>query len=305
MIRNYLLRHAQVFFYSLGQLFKTPIASLMTILVISISLVLPTGLFVLLENLQGLGGSLGDSVRVTVFLKKNLDERKTENLLADLRRHSGVDRVEYLSPKQALGDFKTLSGFGEVLDQLGENPLPGVALVIPGKQHQSLAELNSLSTGISKLEGVDFAQLDSAWVERLRSLLELGKRGVIILAALLAAGVMLVIGNTIRLAVLNRRREIEIIKLVGGTDAFVRRPFLYAGTLQGVLGALVAIGLMFSVLAALSGPVEQLGSAYGAQIALKGLGLRGSIALLAAGGILGWLGARIAVSRHLSDIEPE
>jgi len=305
VIRNYLLRHAQVFFYSMGQLFKTPFASLMTIMVISISLVLPTGMFVLLENLQGLSGSLDDSVRVTVFLKKNLGDQKTQDLLANLKRRSGVERVEYLSPKQALQDFKKLSGFGDVLDQLDENPLPGVVLVIPSKQQQSLVELDTLTQQLSAEDGVEFAQLDSAWVERLRLLLELGKRGVIILATLLALGVMLVIGNTIRLAVLNRRREIEIIKLVGGTDAFVRRPFLYTGTLQGALGALVAIGLMFAVLGALSGPVEQLSSAYGSQIALKGLGFQGAMALLATGGLLGWLGARIAVSRHLSDIEPE
>jgi cell division transport system permease protein len=305
VIRNYLLRHAQVFFYSLGQLFHAPVASLMTVTVIAISLVLPTGLFVLLDNLQGLSGSLDDSVRVTVFLHKNLGQQKTERLLSRLNKRPGIERVEYLSPKQALKDFKKLSGFGEVIDQLEENPLPGVMLVIPKKENQSVSELENLTQQLSAMEEVEFAQLDSAWVERLRLLLELGKRGVIILATLLAVGVMLIVGNTIRLAVLNRRREIEIIKLVGGTDAFVRRPFLYTGTLQGALGALVAIGLVFAVLTALSGPVNQLSSAYGSQITLKGLGAQGAAVLLLTGALLGWLGARIAVSRHLSDIEPE
>lgn len=305
MIRNYLLRHAQVFLYSLGQLFRTPISSLMTLLVIAITLVLPTGLYLVLDNLKGLGGSLGDSVRITLFLEKHVNQAATDRLLTTLKRRTDIDKIRYLSPSDSLRDFKSLSGFGQIVDQLDENPLPAVILVVPSSNQQQLEVLESLAAELGKLPHIELAQLDSKWVNRLRILLELGTRGVIILASLLAMGVLLIIGNTIRLAVLNRRREIEIIKLVGGTDAFVRRPFLYAGTLQGALGAVISVGLIYSILGALSGPISDLNQAYGGQFEPRGLGVGGSALLIAAGGILGWAGARLAVWRHLRDIEPE
>lgn len=305
MIRNYLLRHAQVLFYSLGQLVKTPIASLMTLLVIAITLVLPTGLYLTLDNLQGLSGSLGDSARITLFLKKDIGQEQVNALINRVRRHPSIDRYRYLSPQEALADFRKISGFGQVMDQLGDNPLPGVVLVIPKTEATDLQQLQVLATELGTSKAVDFAQLDSQWVQRLRILLELGARATYILSALLALGVLLIIGNTIRLAVLNRRREIEIIKLVGGTDAFVRRPFLYAGTLQGAIGAAIAAGLIYAVLAALAGPISQLSLTYGGAFQVQGLGLTGSGLLIGLGGLLGWLGARLAVWRHLRDIEPD
>lgn len=305
MIRNYLLRHAQVLFYSLGQLVKSPIASLMTLLVIAITLVLPSGLYVTLDNLQGLSGSLGDSARITLFLKKDIGSEQVNKLVDRVRRHPSVEQYRYLSPQEALADFRKISGFGQVMDQLGSNPLPGVILVIPKTEAHQLQQLQALATELGNSDGVDFAQLDSQWVQRLRILLELGARATYILSALLALGVLLIIGNTIRLAVLNRRREIEIIKLVGGTDAFVRRPFLYAGTLQGAIGAAIAAGLIYAVLAALTGPIGQLSLTYGSDFQVQGLGLTGSGLLIAIGGLLGWLGARLAVWRHLRDIEPD
>jgi len=305
MIRNYLLRHAQVLFYSLGQLVQTPIASLMTLLVIAITLVLPTGLYVALDNLQGLSGSLGDSARITLFLKKDIGQEQVNTLVDRVRRHPSIERYRYLSPQEALADFRKISGFGQVMDQLGDNPLPGVVLVIPKTETADLQQLQALATELGTSKAVDFAQLDSQWVQRLRILLELGARATYILSTLLALGVLLIIGNTIRLAVLNRRREIEIIKLVGGTDAFVRRPFLYAGTLQGAIGAAIAAGLIYAVLAALAGPIGQLSLTYGSAFQLQGLGLTGSGLLIGLGGLLGWLGARLAVWRHLRDIEPD
>lgn len=303
-MRNYLLRHAQVFLYSLGQLVRSPLTSLMTLLVIAITLVLPTGLYVLLDNLQGLSGSFGDSVRITLFLDKQTSQAQTNTLLDRLRHNRRIQQIRYLSPTQALQDFKSISGFGQVVDRLGENPLPGVVMVVPAGEQQSLAQLEALARELGQLDQVDFAQLDSKWVKRLRSLLQLGTRGVYILATLLALGVLLIIGNTIRLAVLNRRREIEIIKLVGGTDAFVRRPFLYTGTLQGAFGAAISIALLYAVLAGLARPVADLNLAYGGQFSLRGPGMAGSALLILAGGALGWLGARLAVWRHLRDIEP-
>ena len=226
-------------------------------------------------------------------------------MLAKLRSDRSIKQIRYLDPQAALRDFKSISGFGSVIDRLGENPLPGVITVVPAAAQMPLDQLEALTDRLGQLENVDFAQLDSKWVQRLRILLQLGTRGVYILAILLSLGVLLIIGNTIRLAVLNRRREIEIIKLVGGTDAFVRRPFLYNGTLQGAIGATLSVGLLYAVLAGLAGPVQELNQAYGGQFSLRGPGLTGSALLILGGGVLGWLGARLAVWRHLRDIEPE
>lgn len=305
MIRSYLLRHAQVLFYSLGQLVRTPIATLMTLLVIAITLVLPTGLYLVLDNLKGLSGSLGDSARITLFLDKDIKQSTLDTLLTQIKKNPGIKQYRYLDPGEALRDFREISGFGSVMDQLKENPLPGVILVIPSSGLDDLEQLQRLVSTFEASTGVDFAQLDSQWIQRLRGLLALGTRATYVLAMLLGLGVLLVIGNTIRLAVLNRRREIEIIKLVGGTDAFVRRPFLYTGTLQGAIGATIAVALVYSVLASLSGPIAQLSHAYGTQLQVHGLGIRGSALLIGAGGVLGWLGARLAVWRHLRDIEPD
>jgi len=304
-MRNYFLRHAQVLLYTFGQLVRSPITTLMTLLVIAITLVLPTGLYVALKNLQDLSGSFGDSVRITVFMDKSATDAQTKLILSKLHADPRIAKFKYLSPDNALRDFKSISGFDTVLDRLGENPLPGVITVVPASPQMTLPQLEQLTSDLGQIDHVDFAQLDSKWVERLRILLQLGTRGVTILAILLGLGVLLIIGNTIRLAVLNRRREIEIIKLVGGTDAFVRRPFLYNGTLQGAIGAAIAVGLLYATLAGLAGPVSALNVAYGGHFSLRGPGLVGSMLLVLAGGVLGWLGARLAVWRHLRDIEPE
>lgn len=305
MIRNYFLRHAQVFFYSLGQLAHTPVTTLMTLLVIAITLVLPGGLYLTVDNLQQLGGQLGQSTRITLFLKKDLSQDKTHILLDYLKRDNDVAQLEYLSPKQALEDFKSLSGFSGVIDHLPDNPLPGVVRVVPDGRITDPRELDTLTNRLGQLKAVDFAQLDTKWIQRLHALLDLAERVVGLLAMLLASGVLLIIGNTIRLSVLNRRREIEIIKLVGGTDAFIRRPFLYNGTLQGLLGAVLAISILYMILWALSGPVSELNALYGGRFQLQGPGARGSGILLLAGALLGWVGARLSVGRHLAEIEPE
>ena len=154
------------------------------------------------------------------------------------------------------------------------------------------------------LPGVAQAQFDLEWVRRLDAILRLAQRGVLILALLLGIAVLLVVGNTIRLAILSRRAEIEVIKLIGGTDAFIRRPFLYAGLFQGLFGGLLAWILVAASLALLAGPVRDLAGLYGSGFELAGLGLRAGAILLLGGAFLGWTGSRLAVGRHLRAIEP-
>ncbi|KPK12236.1 MAG: hypothetical protein AMJ68_02655 [Acidithiobacillales bacterium SG8_45] len=302
-MHNYLLRHAQVFFYSLGQLARTPFASLMTVAVIGVALALPTGLYVLIDNMQRVSGGVDSSARISVFLKKTVDDARAEHWTGRVRKIPGVARAEYVPPKEALAEFKRLSGFGSAIDTL-DNPLPGVVLVTPALTKTDTESLTALVERLKKSSEVELVQLDFEWVQRLNALLEITRRAATLLAVVLAASVLLIIGNTIRLAVYNRRDEIEVIKLIGGTGAFIRRPFLYSGALQGLFGALAAWLLIQLSLSVVAGPVADLALLYGSDFRVKGLDLRGSSSLLVAGALLGWLGSRVAVGRHLAEIEP-
>ncbi len=302
-MRNYFLRHAQVFFYSLGQLARTPFASLMTIAVIGIALALPSGLYVLIDNVQRVSGGFDSSARISVFLKKSISDSRAEHWTGRVRKIPGVATAQYISPKEALDEFKRLSGFGDAVDTL-DNPLPGVVLVTPSLSQANEQSLKALVERLKKSSEVDQVQLDFQWVQRLNALLDIARRAATLLAVVLAASVLLIIGNTIRLAVYNRRDEIEVIKLIGGTNAFIRRPFLYSGALQGLFGAMAAWLLIMVSLTLVGGPVADLAGLYGSDFRVRGLNFVAAGALLLAGCLLGWLGSRIAVGRHLSEIEP-
>jgi cell division transport system permease protein len=303
-MKTYLLRHLQVFFYSLGQLVRTPLASVMTIAVIGIALALPSGLYVLIDNVQRLSAGWDGSGKISLFLKQGTVDRDAQRLAEKIRRIAAVAAVDYMSPDQALAEFRRLSGFGEALNALGENPLPAVLIVRPTAKADNPTSLEQLLNELRQLDQVDLAQLDLAWVKRLYALLQLARRGVWILALLLSLAVVLIMGNTIRLAVLNRRDEIEVIKLVGGTNAFIRRPFLYTGLLQGLAGGLAAWALVSAVLALLAQPIHDLANLYASRFSVHALGARATTILLGTGAVLGWLGSRIAVGRHLHEIEP-
>ncbi|WP_372522947.1 permease-like cell division protein FtsX [Sulfuricaulis sp.] len=304
MIKNYLLRHAQVFFYSLGQLARTPVATFLSVAVIGITLALPAGLYVAIENVQRLASGWEDNGQISLFLKQDVPASAIEKLADKIRRLPAVSWVDYVSREAALTEFKRLSGFGEALNALDRNPLPAVLVVHPAATHAHPDKLQALLKDLRRFNEVDIAQIDLDWVRRLHAMLELARQGVLILAAGLALAVLLIIGNTIRLAVLNRRDEIEITKLIGGTNAFIRRPFLYTGTLQGLLGALLAWLLVGLGLLLLAAPINNLAGLYGSRFEAENLGILATLTLIGSGGLLGWLGSRLAVGRHLRAIEP-
>lgn len=304
MIRNYLMRHLQTFFYSVGQLTRTPIASLMTIGVIGITLALPAGLYLVIDNVQRLSSGWQSSGQISLFLKQSVSSTSAEKLADKIRRLSPVATVEYISPEAALNEFKHLSGFGEALNALESNPLPAVLVVHPTAARSQPDAMEVLLKELSRYGEVDRAQLDLEWVRKLYALLTLAKQGVLILAVFLAAAVLLIVGNTIRLAVLNRREEIEVTKLIGGTNAFIRRPFLYSGFIQGFVGAALAWLLISLSLLLLAGPAQKLVALYGSQYQVENLDFMPVLTLIGTGALLGWFGARLAVGRHLSSIEP-
>ncbi len=299
-----LLRHLQVFFYSLGQLSRHPLSLLMTAAVIGIALALPTGLHVLLQNAQQLSGRWDGSAQISLFLKKSVSDRQARNLARQLRQRDDIAKVSYISRAQALKEFQQQSGFGDALKALKKNPLPSVLVVRPSLTHSRPEQTAVLLKQLRSNIRVDVAQLDMQWLKRLYAIMDIVRRGVLVLAGLLALAVLLVVGNTIRLAIQNRRNEIVVMKLIGGTDAFIRRPFLYTGFWYGFFGAALAFIMVYTALLLLSGPVEKLTQLYHNSFELSRLDLDTALVLLVSGVMLGLVGSWLAVGRHLREIEP-
>jgi cell division transport system permease protein len=300
----YLLRHAQVMLSSLGQLWRQPFASLMTIFVIAIALTLPAGLYVLLSNLEQVSNQQDDASQISLFLHDKTSVQKAEKLAEELTTWSEIAQVDYQSAQQSLEEFRQLSGMDDLLDTLPNNPLPALIIVTPNESHKQADTMTNLVDRLEALSEVDIAKLDMEWLQRLKAISELIQRGIHILAILLSLSVLLVIGNTIRLSILSRHAEIKIIKLVGGTDAFVQRPFLYTGFWYGFLGGLLAWFTLLTSLILIDGPLAELTSLYQSQFTLTWHALNMLFVLPAGGMSLGVIGAWIATARHLSAIEP-
>lgn len=302
-IHNYLLRHIQVMLSSLGELWRQPVATMMTLLVIGIALLLPAGLYVILKNVEQVSGEWQHANRISLFLQNDIADKRGQQLAEQLLTWPDITEVSFQSAQQSLNEFREISGLESLLDTLPGNPLPAVIIIEPEENQQQEAT-EALLARLAALPEVDLAQLDMQWLQRLRSINETGQRGITILAILLSLSVLLVIGNTIRLAILNRQTEIRVIKLVGGTNTFVRRPFLYTGMWYGLLGGVLAwITLLISLLI-ISGPIDELAALYDSQFQLKWYAGQMLFGLPLCGLLLGVMGAWLAVSRHLNAIEP-
>ena len=289
---------------SLHRLLSTPLQTLLTALVVAIALALPATLLVALNNIYALGENWDANPKISLYLDLDASETAIANLRERVRARPEVADLVYISPEQAVLQFQELSGFGEALQSLEENPLPPTLVLSPRASAREPAQLQLLASQLRQEPLVADISLDMEWVRRLRDAMLLGKRAVYALASLLALGVLIAVGNTIRLAIENRRDEIVVAKLVGGTDGFVRRPFLYSGGWYGLMGGALACLLVALGDWSLSGPVQRLAASYQSSFQLQGLGLAGSLLLLLLSVLLGWLGSWLAVSRHLNQIEP-
>jgi len=304
LLHSYFLRHIQVFFYSLGQLSRVPISTLMTCMVIGIALALPMGLHTLLNNAQQLSGGWESTAQISVFLKKKITASQAQKIQSDIQRWPDVISVHYISRERALKEFQALSGFGDALKALNTNPLPSVLIVKPKLSQTNEQATQKLLSKLRNLRQTDKAQLDMQWVRRLYAIMNIVERGVLILGFLLALAVLLVVGNTIRLAIQNRRKEIVVMKLIGGTDAFIRRPFLYTGFWYGLFGGIIAWMLVSFTMLSISAPIEKLTTLYQNQFELTGMSFLTTMSLLGISIILGLIGSWFAVGRHLREIEP-
>ncbi|MFK5984419.1 MAG: permease-like cell division protein FtsX [Pseudomonadota bacterium] len=304
-IRSFFIRHFQAFFFTLGQLSKTPLSTLMTSASLGIALALPAGLNELVISVQELGGNFEQINKVSIFLNKQVSEPQAIQLQQQLLAMDEINSVEHISPQLALIEFKNNSGFGDALKSLQNNPLPHVLIIEPSLAVSTTKQIEILLSKLSKIPEVDLAQLDVKWLKRLFSLIEIGKTAILIVSFLLALAVLLIIVNTIRLAIENRRSEIIITKLIGGTNSFIRRPFLYLGFWYGFLGSLVAIFFVDLSLLIIQHPIKQLSELYQSELfTLSIMSISHNLQLIVVGVLLGLLGAWFAVSRQLRHIEP-
>jgi len=297
-------RHLQALLGSLGRLVRNPLASLLTLLVIALALALPMGLRLFVTNAQAATGNFASAIDLSVYLKTDVPLAKAQQLAQAAQSRRDVDEVTVIPADKGLEEFRTYSGFGDALQALTQNPLPNVLHVRPRAAAASSAQLESLRHYFAAWPEVDSVQVDSEWVMRFNAILEVLRRLLAIAAGLLGLGVVAVIGNTIRLEIQGRRAEIEVTKLVGGSNAYVRRPFLYTGVLYGLGGALIAWGIVALAIAVLQQPVATLAHLYGSRYLLYGPSAQDIGVLLGAGAVLGWLGAWISAARHLASIEP-
>lgn len=302
-LRTYRLHHRYAWRHGLQQLTKHPLASLLIIAVISVALVLPTGLLLLLNNVQTATATLKTGTNISVYLNSTATSAQTNYVQNAISKINNIKNVNYISPQQGLTQFSQQSGLGDVLQTLDNNPLPGVFVITP--DNQSTTALNVLRSELTALPNVSAVKIDMQWVKRLNGIIQLLKKFTYGLAILLALAVILIIGNTIRMNIQSYHQEIEVMKLVGASKRFIRRPFLYSGILYGVCAAIFTALILDFFLLWLQSPLNQLATLYNTQLSLNGLNIQQIGYLLLAGLVLGFVGSWLVVGKYLAKIQPE
>ena len=302
--RAYARDHLRGLFFSLGKLYRQPFATTLTMLMIAIALALPACLYVVLNNLQNVTQHWNDAGQITLFLKSRVNEKQLNNLSLLLNDAAEVNSFDYKSADQALKEFRQRDEFAELLEGLSENPLPATIVITPNAYAKNTDNLNSLVQILENHPHVDYVQLDITWLQRIQAITNIIQRAVIIVGMMLAISVLLVVGNSIRSDIENRREEIEVTKLIGATDRFIRRPFLYGGMWFGLVGGVLALALVLIVLLIVKHPAQELTRLYNSNFELMFPSFTQSVGLVVTSVCLGLLGAWLAVSRHISKIEP-
>lgn len=299
---NWFTQHRIALGLILGRFAHAPFSSLLTMIVFGVTLSLPLGLYTLIENVKVVAGNVRLEPQITVFLSPKADSGNARQVESRLKELNTIKQFRFIPRDQALQELLQTTGLVDVAAGLERNPLPDAFVIDPKSIYP--AELENLRKELMKLPKVDKVLLDTAWAERLNGILRLGRDVTLILAALLGFALVVITSNTIRLQILSQREEIEISTLIGATDAFIRRPFLYHGVLQGLCGGLAAWIIISLGLQLLNVGIADLAKLYAAQFRLLPLGAADILSLLLFSSLLGWLGAFLAVGRHLRRIEP-
>lgn len=295
VLSNYMIRHVQAACNSLGQLARAPLTTFFTCLVIGITIALPSLLYVGLKNAEAMRGNFQQTTQVTLYLKNSATEYDARSLARTLQQKPNIAKTAVISPEEGLRELQQNAGFQGVLEELTDNPLPWAIIVNPKIANDNTHALDQFAQTLKQLPQVESVQADMLWVKRFSTFITLIKRSVISLAIFLGAAVLLIVNNAIRSATQRSQKEIEVIKLIGGTNAFIRRPFLYAGIFYGLLGSAIAALLVDFLMIAIRSPASRFAALYNSNFALLGLGGTGILALLASGMILGLTGAWVAV----------
>ncbi len=288
----------------INEIFKTPLSSFMTVAVLAIALALPAGFHVFLKNAQKVSSGWDNATQISLYLVQGITEQQVKQLQQELEKSEKISDVVHISADTGLAEFRELSGFGDALSYLDDNPLPETLVINPSQAYSTPQMSEQLLEELRQQPLIETAQLDLQWVRKLHSMMAIAERAVSALGLLLGIAVLLIVGNTIRLAIQNRREEIQIIKLVGATDAFIRRPFLYSGLWYGVFAGILAWILVNTSVFWIKEPVQNLAGLYESSFQLAGLGIVEVFQLIAAASLLGLFGSWISVGRHLKDIEP-
>ncbi len=296
-------RHVSNAVGALGRLFRQPLSSLMIVMVIAVTLALPAAISLIVQNARAISGSWNNALDFAVYLKQDLSVSEAEGLGRLIAQRADVDVVDVISSEDALEEFKRQSGFGEALDQLPENPLPHTLVVRPSAGNTT-ESLILLQEEIGNLPEIEFVQADTDWVRRFHAILDVVRQAIAIGAALLGIAIVVIIGNTIRLDIENRREEIEVTKLIGASNAFVRRPFLWTGFWYGLLGGSLALALVRYGLHLIEGPVARLAGLYQGNIEITALGAEESGVIVGIGVFLGLFASWFTTARHMRRIEP-
>jgi cell division transport system permease protein len=300
---GWLMRHVGTAIGALGRLSRQPFASLMTILVIAVTLALPAAMHLVIKNAQSISANWDNALDFSVYLNKDVSLEDAQRLVGIVAQRADVESVTLISADEALAEFRQQSGFGDALDHLSTNPLPHTLVVRPASSNTEVS-IGLLNEELGNLPEADFVQVDTEWVRRFHAILDILERAIMIGAALLGAAIIVIIGNTIRLDIQNRREEIEVTKLIGASNAFVRRPFLYSGLWYGLGGGLLALALVRYGLYAIEEPVSRLAGLYNSAFSALSLDFRESLIILLTGIGLGLIGSWIAATRHMRRIEP-
>lgn len=285
---------------SLGRVLRKPWATILTVGVMAVAFVLPLGLWLALGNVAQLAGSVQQSRQIDVFLKPDVTDARVQSLLGELRGRADVASVELRTPQQGLDEFRKLSGLGEAIDALGgDNPLPARLIVVPQGDGET-----ALANALQHLPEADVVRDDALWRQRLDDWLRFGQRVALVLAVLFGLGALLVVGNTVRLDIQSRREEIGVLQLLGASDGFIRRPFIYLGAWYGLAAGALALGLLFAAATALDAPLAALAASYGSQYRLAGLDWPHLVGVLVVATLVGWLGAWLVTGHFLRQTRP-
>lgn len=302
-LKTYFSHHKHAFTHGVRQITRNPFASLLTIAVLSISLVLPTGLLLILGNIKTYTNNWQTGTTISVYLKTNIKSAQRQYLENAIKNMGNIANTQYIPPEQGIKEFAERSGLKQIIETLGKNPLPGVIIIKPADQ--SAAAVNILVSQLKALPNIGNVKLDMEWVKRLQAIINLFQRFTYALTFLLACGVLLIVSNTIRMTIQSYHHEIEVIKLVGGSNTFTRRPFLYSGAMYGLASGIFSAIIVDFFLLWLQTPLNNFTKLYNIHVDLSGLSFSQTLLLLALSLLLGYLGSWLVVDKHLKRINPE